>query len=274
MSISTEITRLQTAKSDIKTAIENKGVIVPSDASISYYDDYVGQIQTGGADMTMHIRNASGLFARSKNLPTRIVLNFPDFGYELNNSDRGTTDYMFIRAFSSNIEIADIDVTINFPSVLKYFTLSNAFYQAYGLKNIKITGNLSGVYSYVHFIDFSSNIEVLDMEFDFTSCSTQQIFHEFGPDNILLTDIRFKSKTLGQNCNILKLKALNDVSLISIANGISDSVTGKTLTLNATHKARLSTIMGVVSGGTFTADVSGTVSLEEFITITKGWTIA
>ena len=48
MSIANEISRLQTAKADIKSAIEEKGVSVPSSASISTYDDYVLQIQTGG----------------------------------------------------------------------------------------------------------------------------------------------------------------------------------------------------------------------------------
>jgi len=44
MSIATEITRIQQAKADIKTAIEAKGVTVPSSATIDTYDDYVSQI--------------------------------------------------------------------------------------------------------------------------------------------------------------------------------------------------------------------------------------
>lgn len=48
MSIASEITRLQTAKADIKFSIENKGVTVPSNASIDTYYDYIDQIQTGG----------------------------------------------------------------------------------------------------------------------------------------------------------------------------------------------------------------------------------
>lgn len=48
MSISSEITRLQGAKADIKTAIEAKGVSVPSSAKIDAYDDYIDQITTGG----------------------------------------------------------------------------------------------------------------------------------------------------------------------------------------------------------------------------------
>lgn len=54
MSIASEIQRLQTAKADIKTAIEAKGVTVPSSATIDTYDDYVSQI-TGGMS-----KNTSG----------------------------------------------------------------------------------------------------------------------------------------------------------------------------------------------------------------------
>lgn len=48
MSIASEITRLQNAKADIKTAIEAKGVTVPSSAKIDTYDTYVSQISGGG----------------------------------------------------------------------------------------------------------------------------------------------------------------------------------------------------------------------------------
>ena len=48
MSIASEISRLQQAKSDIKTAIEGKGVEVPSSATLDTYDDYINAIVTGG----------------------------------------------------------------------------------------------------------------------------------------------------------------------------------------------------------------------------------
>lgn len=47
MSIASEITRLQTAKGNIKTAIENKGVTVPSNATLDTYNTYVNQISGG-----------------------------------------------------------------------------------------------------------------------------------------------------------------------------------------------------------------------------------
>ena len=48
MSIQTEIQRLQGAKSDLKTAIENKGAIVPSNATLDQYPAIIATIQTQG----------------------------------------------------------------------------------------------------------------------------------------------------------------------------------------------------------------------------------
>lgn len=45
MTVASEITRLQTAKSNIKTAIEAKWVSVPSTAKLSTYSIYIDQIQ-------------------------------------------------------------------------------------------------------------------------------------------------------------------------------------------------------------------------------------
>lgn len=55
MSIATEISRLQNAKADIKTAIEAKGVTVPSSATIDSYNTYINQIQTGGGGGTNYL---------------------------------------------------------------------------------------------------------------------------------------------------------------------------------------------------------------------------
>ena len=46
MTIASEITRLQWAKSSIKTSIENKWVSVPSDATIDTYSWYIDLIPT------------------------------------------------------------------------------------------------------------------------------------------------------------------------------------------------------------------------------------
>lgn len=51
MSIASEIERLQNAKSALKTAIEGKGVSVPSDTKLDGYADLVDSIEQGGGEM-------------------------------------------------------------------------------------------------------------------------------------------------------------------------------------------------------------------------------
>lgn len=75
--------------------------------------------------------------------------------------------------------------------------------------------------------------------------------------------------------------ALTDRGLVAIANGLYYG-SAYTVTLHATPKARCTQILGTVSqvtdGGetydVFTQDSSGTVTLADFITNTKGWTLA
>ena len=49
MSVASEIARLQQAKADIKQAIEDNGITVPSSAKLDTYDDYIAQISAGGS---------------------------------------------------------------------------------------------------------------------------------------------------------------------------------------------------------------------------------
>lgn len=53
MSIASEITRLQTAKSDLATSIANKGVTVPANATLDDYAALVDSIQTGGGGSSL-----------------------------------------------------------------------------------------------------------------------------------------------------------------------------------------------------------------------------
>lgn len=46
MSIQSEITRLQQAKSEISVAVSNKGVTIPSNTKIDEYSTYINQIVT------------------------------------------------------------------------------------------------------------------------------------------------------------------------------------------------------------------------------------
>jgi hypothetical protein len=60
--IAQNLARIQSAKADIKTAIEAKGVTVPSSATIDTYDDYVSQISGGGGGVPMPSNLSSASF--------------------------------------------------------------------------------------------------------------------------------------------------------------------------------------------------------------------
>lgn len=81
MSIATEISRLQTAKADIKSAIEAKGVTVPSNATLDTYDTYVSQISGGGGTNYLE-QYAAGTISgaiTSTQLGTNLGRNMPSF---------------------------------------------------------------------------------------------------------------------------------------------------------------------------------------------------
>lgn len=59
MSIADELTRIQGAKDDLRTAIQAKGVTVPASAMIDDYPDYVDAIQTGGGTPTLQNKTVS-----------------------------------------------------------------------------------------------------------------------------------------------------------------------------------------------------------------------
>ena len=66
MSIATDLTRLQTAKADLKTAIEGKGVTVPSATKIDGYADLVDSIPSGGGGYSWNEVTMTSSFANSQ----------------------------------------------------------------------------------------------------------------------------------------------------------------------------------------------------------------
>lgn len=84
--------------------------------------------------------------------------------------------------------------------------------------------------------------------------------------------VLFKPNTLSANLGYLNNSALDDESLISIANAMISSVAGS-VKFSASRKTRCDAITGTVSGGLFVEDPSGMVTLTDFIANTKGWTL-
>ena len=62
MSITTDLKRLQDAKADLKTAIESKGVTVPSDALL---DDYPALVSSIPGERTIKFYDSNGTLVAS-----------------------------------------------------------------------------------------------------------------------------------------------------------------------------------------------------------------
>lgn len=91
-----------------------------------------------------------------------------------------------------------------------------------------------------------------------------------------LEEIEFVPKHIFTSLSLYDSEKLSDNSLISIANGLvttADGAVSTALTLHKTPKERLLTISGIINDDIFTQDDSGTITLYDFITSTKGWTL-
>lgn len=155
------------------------------------------------------------------------------------------------------------------------------------LQKFTIRGTLKPTFSGSQGALFSSSSNLVTVEglIDLSSVSVANVYAATNYGNAFyncskLETIRFVPGTMSMATTGWYLSwcaKLTDESLVSIANALKDTYAG-TITFHATPKARLSTIMGTVTSdgtlSTFAIDDSGTVSLMDFLTTTKGATIA
>ena len=128
MSIATEIQRLQTAKADLKTAIEAKGVSVPSSATIDTYDDYVSQISGGGG---------TTYETEVKMLIERYMTSF--------NIPSGVTS-IGLYAFQDCVELTSINIPNSVSTIYGY-----AFQQCSKLTSITIGSGVTSIGGYAFY---------------------------------------------------------------------------------------------------------------------------
>ena len=123
MNVASEITRIQTAKADIKASIEAKGVTIPSDALINQYADYVDEIQTGGGGGQAE----------------EVLIDLIEMDITTLNIPNGTTkigkDAFYYCSSLTNVTIPDSVTSID----------NNAFYYCTGLTNITIPNSVTSI---------------------------------------------------------------------------------------------------------------------------------
>lgn len=225
MSIATEIERLQTAKADIKAAIEEKGVTV-GDGTIDTYAQKIGEISKGNlVYYATKLNNTFGgaIFPENFEFIAR-VKKCIDFGYMFNNCSnlksvkiihetRDTVVDMtaFCNISSGNTKTLEL---VDFTEFNKKFSnLFNAFYNQIKLKTILGTMDLSSCKNTVN---------------AFSSC-------------LVLEDIEFEPNTIPISISFANCSLLTNASIQSIIDGLADLTggTAQTLTLHATVGAQL-----------------------------------
>lgn len=138
MSIASEITRLQTAKADLKTAIEGKGVTVAASATLDAYADLVDAIETGGGGAALYpLVNGTHTFSNGVTVTVtkgyHVVVVIPE-----------TLDSDIYANFSDITEnTANANTTDNLKNKTKKFTIAADKTAVFGIYNFPHSGKPS-----------------------------------------------------------------------------------------------------------------------------------
>ena len=193
--------------------------------------------------------------------PKKIVLDLPQCA----NIAGAFRQYIASAMFASGIE--EVELTLTRPCQAQNFLNRNTTVKKVSFPNgLTITG---GIY---YFISGNTALEEVIGEISILPGITYDVTTAFQGTN--LKTISFAHNTLYFPNTVFASPVLTDESLVSIANGLNPTVSGASLSLHATPKANCSLIVGTVADGVFTQDAGGTVTLTDFITQTKGWTLA
>lgn len=134
MSIATEITRLQTAKADIKTSLENKGWTVPSSATI---DQYAAILETAIID----VRVTAKFNVTDTSNPTLIIGDYSSSPFSAIEID-GVIQPSVVSAYTfSTTGEHTVKYTLTDPTTIG----TNAFYQCSGLTSINIPSGVTSI---------------------------------------------------------------------------------------------------------------------------------
>lgn len=160
--ISEQIARLQQAKADIKTAIEAKGVEVPSSALISDYDDYIAQIEGGGG---CSVASANSITFDAMGRVSSVsykegVTSIPDYMFYGNSSLTSVTfpstlTSIGVGAFEHCTGLTSLKI----PSSVTYIN-AEAFYGCSGLTGITVEATTPPALGGSNVFDLTNNCPI------------------------------------------------------------------------------------------------------------------
>lgn len=267
--------------SDSSTAVlETENTIVTGDIEVEYTKS------AGGTDYFQYCRNLTGFFE----IPYTTTYTFPFDTIEITAPNvRGGNNASLSRFFSAgafsaasqkNRGVKKIVLNIGHIGLA---TGNGAFNGVTDLEEIEInadnSSNLDGediknAFSYLPALKKITGIVFNGNSVRWTYGTSSDVI--YFPTGSALEEIRFVQNSMSYNASY-KFGShghLSDDSLVSIANAMDPENQTKTIVLHSTAAGKLSTIAGTVADGLFTISAGGSTTLLDFITQTKGWTIA
>ena len=238
MSIATEIERLQTAKADIKAAIEEKGVTV-GDGTIDTYAQKIGEISSGdyeqGYEDGYNKANNENPFYYATNMDflfTRTAFSSEKSNIvcKVLNNTKWSTAFAQVSGIKTLKIICDTpDLEVNFQALVR---------ECADLELLDLTEFKCYPTSIAYFAYQSKKLVTILGAMDLSKCTTVTL--AFTSANAL-KDIEFVPNSIKISIGFNDSNLLSDISIQSIIDGLADLTggTAQTLTLHATVGGKL-----------------------------------
>ena len=225
MSIATQIERLQTAKADIKAAIENKGVTV-GDGTIDTYAEKISEI-SGGLEK----------------YATQICFNDDD-SWATEDTVLNLDNVTIMQNFLNNMTNKIIKhLTVNCPKSI--INATRSFYPSAAtasknvMERITLNADFSSCTNVQQMFAYMPNLKIIDGTPINLSSAVYQ--NSFTDTMLSLEYIRFAANSIKLSIKFATARKLTTESVQSIIDGLADLTggTAQTLTLHATVGAKL-----------------------------------
>lgn len=235
MSIATEIQRLQTAKANIKNAIEQKGVTV-GDGTIDTYAEKIGEISVGGSDT--HYDTFWDNYQDSGNRVKYDYAFAGDGWNEVNlkpkyNISPTSASYMF-----ANCQISDLKALVSELNIELDFSKATLIPYVCQYSKIKVFPDIdvSGMTKLSNIFRNTSELETVTIK----GLNTNQVFDATFFAATRLTNLTMIG-AIGKSLNIANSSLLSNTSVQNIIDCLTDLTggTAQTLTLHANVGANL-----------------------------------
>lgn len=221
MSIATEIQRLRTAKADIKTAIEEKGVEV-GNGLIDTYAEKISEISVGGSGVER--------YATLINFENLNLFGAEEVVFNLDNAKSLNSFYM-PKSETANETVKHI--TVNCPNQISSMrdAFRGASYPDYFLEHITLNVDTSKSQWWLEVFQRMYALKVIDgSPLNPISCNVNGFSNMFQGVSEL-EEVRFVENSIPKGINFSSSSKLSDASRQSIINGLADLTGGTTQTL-------------------------------------------